>query len=86
MRGTTAQAPQAHEQLDFDSLMFGADRRVLLVSEVAAKLRVTEQHVLDLIEEGQLQAINIGGADRKYWRIPVEAWRAFTRSRHSFNL
>jgi hypothetical protein len=25
------------------------------------KLRVTEQHVLDLIEEGKLQAINIGG-------------------------
>jgi excisionase family DNA binding protein len=56
------------------------------ISEVAMKLRVTEQHVLDLIEEGQLQAVNVGGSDRKFWRIPVEAYDAFLECRHSFNV
>ena len=49
------------QQLEFPSLAFPKDRTVLYVAEVAMKLRVTEQHVLDLIEEGKLQAINIGG-------------------------
>jgi hypothetical protein len=48
------------QQLDFESLMF-PDRKVLYVSEVAGKLRVTEQHVIDLIEEGALQGVNAGG-------------------------
>ena len=50
------------------------------------KLRVTEQHVLDLIEEGQLRAVNVGGNDRKFWRVPVEAYEAFLERRHSFRL
>jgi excisionase family DNA binding protein len=78
------------QQLNFHSLMFGGDRRALMVAEVAAKLRITEQHVLDLIEEGKLQAINIAGRydpdARRYWRIPVEAYHAFLAQRHSFNV
>ena len=73
-------------QLEFPSLAFPKDRTVLYVGEVAMKLRTTEQRVLDLIEEGQLQAVNVGGNDRKFWRIPVEANEAFLEKRHSFNL
>lgn len=76
----------AAPQLDFDSLMFGPERRVLMVAEVAAKLRITEQHVIDLIDEGRLRAINIGGGDRRYWRIPVEAYYDYLRSIDSFNV
>lgn len=56
-----------------------------LTAEVAMKLRVTQQ-VLDLIEEGKLQAINIGGGGRNLWRIPVEAYKAFLNANHSFRL
>ena len=77
---------QEPQQLEFPSLAFPKDRTVLYVAEVAMKLRVTEQHVLDLIEEGKLQAINVGGNDRKFWRIPVEAYEAFLERRHSFNV
>ena len=42
--------------------------------------------MLDLIEEGQLQAVNVGGSDPKFWRIPVEAYDAFLERRHSFRL
>lgn len=73
-------------QLNFDSLMFGPERRVLVVAEVAAKLRITEQHVIDLIDEGKIQAVNIGGNGRKYWRIPVEAYNAFLHTEHSFKV
>ena len=104
----------------FTSLMF-EKRRVVYVEEVADTLDVTRQHVLDLIEEGKLHAINVGGgtdsvrvprefltgiarrlamteaelldlleqtrksASRKRpsWRIPIEAWHNFMKSRHS---
>jgi excisionase family DNA binding protein len=75
---------QAADQLEFPSIAFPPDRRMLTVAEVAERLRVTDQHVLDLIDEGQLQAINIGGANRKFWRIPVEAWNDFLGRRHSY--
>ena len=41
------------------------DRTVLYVGEVALKLRVTEQHVLDLIERGTafVQSILVEGAE-----------------------
>lgn len=68
--------------MDFASLAFAKDRQVLYVFEVAQKLRCTQQHVLDLIEEGKLQAVNIAGKDarRVCYRIPVEAWTAYVRS------
>lgn len=78
--------PAAVPQLNFDSLMFGPERRVLMVAEVAAKLRITEQHVIDLIDEGRLRAVNIGGNDRRYWRIPVEAYVEYLRAEDSFNV
>lgn len=73
----------APQQMEFPSLAFPKDRTVLYVGEVALKLRVTEQHVLDLIDEGKLRAINIAGVnatDRKFYRIPVEAWDAYVKA------
>jgi hypothetical protein len=74
------------QQPEFPSFAFPKDRTVLYVTEVAMKLRETEQHVLDLIEEGKLQAINIGGGGRNFWRIPVKAYKAFLSANHSFRL
>lgn len=68
------------QQLDFGNLLFPG-RTVLYVSEVAEKLEVTEQHVFDLIEEGKLHAVNVGGGTRKFWRIPVSAYQAFLKVR-----
>lgn len=73
----------APQQLDFPSLKFDPSRTVLYVFEVAQKLRVTEQHVVDLIEEGKLRAVNIGGehaSGRKFYRIPPEAFDAYIRA------
>ncbi len=74
------------EQLSFDSIMFPKERKVLNVSEVAARLDVTDQHVHDLIEEGKLQAIDVGGGGKRFWRIPREAYDQFLAARHSFNI
>ena len=74
------------DQLTFDSIMFPADRKILTVAEVAARLEVTEQHIHDLIAEGQLQAVDVGGGGKKYWRIPREAYDKFLADRHSFNI
>jgi len=63
---------------------FPKDRKVLFVSEVATRLGVTDQHIIDLIDEGKLQAVNIGGHTRKFWRIPIEAYQAFLQQNHSY--
>lgn len=73
------------QQLDFRNLLFGAQRTVLYVSEVAEKLEVTEQHVLDLIEECKLGAVNVGGGSRKFWRIPVGEYEKFLKTRQNVN-
>lgn len=74
----------SREQVTFDGLLFPG-RRVLYVGEVAERLRVTIQHVIDLIDEGQLDAINLGGAGRRHYRIPVEAYERFLKTRCSAN-
>jgi len=66
----------------FPSLKFPADRTVLQVAEVARRLRVSKYHVVGLIEEGKLRAMNVAGSSptgRKCYRIPVESWDAFVR-------
>ncbi len=73
--------------LTFESIMFPAERRTLTVAEVAQRLHCTERHVIDLIDEGKIQAVNIGGGSaRKLYRIPREGYQAFLNDRHSFNL
>lgn len=70
------------EQMDFNSLLFPG-RKTLYVSEVAQRLEVTDQHVIDLIEEGNMGAINVGGGSRKFWRIPVAEYEKFLKKRSS---
>ncbi len=71
------------QQTNFASLLFGKERTVLYVSEVAEKLKVSENHVKALIEEGLLEAVNVGTAARKFWRIPASAYEEFLRKRKS---
>lgn len=71
-------------QLDFGALQF-AGRSTLYVSEVAEKLRITEQHVRNLIDEGKLRAVNVGTNDRKFWRIPMEEYERFLKKNFSMD-
>ncbi len=56
--------------LTFHSLLF-EKRRLVSVQDIAQTLGVTSQHVLDLIEEGTLQAINVGSGAETV-RVPRE--------------
>jgi len=68
------------QQLDLGSLLFPG-RSSLYVGEVAGKLGITDQHVIDLLEEGQLGGVNVGGGSRNFWRIPVPEYEKFLRRR-----
>ena len=56
---------------------------VLTVSEFAELVGISPQHVIDLIDEGKLCAINVGGHMRHYWRIPREEADRFVQRRSS---
>ena len=60
-------------------------RGMMDVNEVAKRLSVTGRHILDLIEEGKLVAVDIGGGTRKYWRVKEEDLQAFLRKRSSLS-
>jgi excisionase family DNA binding protein len=74
---TEPDAPQS------PSLIFPAGRTVLYVREVAEKLAITEQTVMNMIESGQLGAINIGVGGKKFWRVPVTEYEKLLRKRNS---
>jgi len=63
------------------------NRNFLMISEVSKVLKCTNQHVLDLIEEGQLVAVDISGpavdrnTARRCLRIPVSSYDNFLRTR-----
>jgi len=63
----------APEQLDFLSIAFPKDRKVLVVAEVALRWGISEQHVIDLLEEGKLQGFDITGDRSEFMRIPAAA-------------
>lgn len=68
------------EQLQFAFASLDFPGRVSLrIEEVAEKLGVTTQHIIDLIVEGKLQAVDLRGhgATRACYRVPVEAYRDF---------
>ncbi len=68
-------------QFEFPSLDFPG-RTALYVFEVAQRLGISERHVIDLIEEGKLRALNIAGqnlTDRRFYRIPAEAYRDYVQ-------
>ena len=73
------------DQLEFPSLSFPG-RKALTVGEIAAVLDVCENHVLNLIESGQLIAINVGCASKHHPRIPIEAWHRFLKSRNMMDV
>ena len=64
-------------EFPFYSLDF-PERFTLRVGEVAARLGVSEQHILNLIDEGQFGSLNLApDRARKLVRIPVESYRDF---------
>lgn len=56
-------------------------RKPLRIEAVADALNCSRQHVIDLIDEGQLRAINlaIAKSPRRAYRIPVEAFEDYLR-------
>lgn len=70
-------------QETFESLLFPG-RSALRVAEVAERLQLSERHVHDLIDEGKLAALDLGGqhaGGRRRIRIPIEAYEALLRAR-----
>lgn len=50
------------------------------VAEVAARLKVSRSHVLDLRKRGELDGINVGlGKKRREWRITPESLEAYEK-------
>lgn len=57
------------DQLTFPELEFAKDRTALTVAECARKLGYTEEHIIGLIECGQIEAIN-GATKFETVRVP----------------
>jgi excisionase family DNA binding protein len=57
---------------------------VYTVQEAAAKLRVSEQRILEAIDEGLLHAINVGGGKRKHWRILITSFDRWCQQRSGY--
>ena len=55
------QTPRQYLESVSPELLFPKDRAVLLVKEVAQKLGVAQEHILDLIEEGKIIALDVAG-------------------------
>lgn len=53
------------------------DSSAYTVQQVARALQCTDVRVANMVEEGKLQAINIGSSERKFWRVPVESLAAY---------
>lgn len=64
-----------------------ANRTSVRVQEFARYFEVTTQHVLNLIEEGSIHAVNCAVSNartkRSTWRIPVSEVHRFAESRSS---
>ena len=86
----------AQDELALTSVMSHAvfaGRTSLGVGEVAKTLHCTKDHIYDLISEGKIKAVNIGGdpvvaggtnaTNRKFWRIPVSAYDQFVKDNQS---
>lgn len=71
------------QQLDFGNLLFDRKRTVLYLDEIAEKLDCSKQHVINLIDEGKLGAINIGTSTARFYKVPVAEWEKFLRNSSS---
>lgn len=60
-------------------------RTSLTIAEVAARLAVSEQHIVNFIADGSLPAVDLRGASatRSTKRVPLEAYRDFVAARLS---
>lgn len=88
---TTPQKPMAEKQVDPLSSVLSQKlfpgRTRLMVMEVARALRINDKHVVSLINEGLLDAVEITGkgnkSSRGHWRVPVSAYDDYIRRRRS---
>ncbi len=83
-------AAQAELDLPLASVLSHArwpNRSMLMVGEVAKALEIDEKHLVSLITEGLLDAVEITGkgnkTSREHWRIPVSAYDDYLRRRHN---
>lgn len=60
------------------SLAFPPGRQTVMVREIAAKWRVSEQHVINLIESGRLAAVDVAGKF-EFVRVPKDAIAALAK-------
>lgn len=96
MSRTATKNDPAQEELALSAIKAHAlfpGRSTLYVSEVCKALSMSENQVIDLIESGQLAAVDISSGLKKdgikngnktpraYWRIPVSAFDAFVNAR-----
>jgi predicted DNA-binding transcriptional regulator AlpA len=74
--------PAEQLQFPFPSLDFPG-RSTLSAFEVAEKLGVSDQHILNLAEEGSFPGLELKGAKatKRALRIPIESYREFIVSR-----
>ncbi|HLZ63103.1 MAG TPA: helix-turn-helix domain-containing protein [Ktedonosporobacter sp.] len=57
------------------------DEELLTVEEVARRLKVNPKRVYKLIQDGELEATNIGGEGRKIYRISLADFHKYLQSR-----
>jgi len=91
-RAATAAKPPETAAPALDSILaqkLFPKHSVLQVRQVAEALSVTKQHIINLIEEGHIRAVDVsgGGIDRKKtprrnYRIPASEYDAFIKKRH----
>ena len=92
MNQNTSSTPSVANETDpgLESILSGGafpGRTTLFVGEVARALRVTKQHVVNLIDEGFLSAIDVASgplAKKRSLRIPVSSYDSYVRSRANF--
>ncbi len=54
---------------------------LLTVEEVARRLKVNQKRVYKLIQDGELEATNIGGEGRNIYRISLADFNRYLQSR-----
>jgi excisionase family DNA binding protein len=57
------------------------DGELLTVEEVARRLKVNQKRVYKLIQNGELEATNIGGEGRNIYRISLADFNRYLQSR-----
>ncbi len=77
--------PKSYQMIfPFESLDI-QHRSVLTVDDIRKKLRVSVDHVINLVEAGELKNVNTAVSElkRKQYRIPIESYRDFIIRRMS---